>query len=91
MLNCHAVSDRLRFPAAPLRLSSQSRKATPLKTLLLILGVAALLMGLLWIGQGTGIVMWPASSFMLDQRPWALRGVVLAIVGLALILWSRRR
>ena len=62
-----------------------------MKTALLILGVAALLMGLLWIGQGTGLIHWPASSFMLDQRPWALRGAILAVVGLALILWSRRR
>ena len=62
-----------------------------MKTLLLILGIAALLMGLLWIGQGTGVVMWPASSFMLDQRPWVLRGAILAVIGLALILWSRRR
>ena len=62
-----------------------------MKTLLLIAGVAALLMGLLWIGQGTGIVQWPASSFMLDQRPWALRGAILAVIGLALIVFSRRR
>jgi hypothetical protein len=62
-----------------------------MKTLLLILGIAALLMGLLWIGQGTGVIMWPASSFMLDQRPWALRGAILAVIGLGLILWSRRR
>ena len=40
-----------------------------MKTLLLIAGIAALLMGLLWIGQGTGLIQWPASSFMLDQRP----------------------
>ena len=62
-----------------------------MKTLLLILGIAALLMGLLWIGQGTGFIMWPASSFMLDQRPWATRGAILAVVGIALILFSRRR
>ena len=62
-----------------------------MKTLLLILGIAALLMGLLWIGQGTGVIKWPASSFMLDQRPWALRGAILAVVGVALILFSRRR
>ena len=61
-----------------------------MKTLLLILGIAAVLMGLLWIGQGTGYVQWPASSFMLDQRPWALRGAILAVVGIALILVSRR-
>ena len=62
-----------------------------MKTLLLILGIAALLMGLLWIGQGTGVIQWPSSSFMLDQRPWALRGAALAVFGLALIIVSRRR
>lgn len=62
-----------------------------MKTLLLIAGIAALLMGLLWIGQGIGLIMWPASSFMLDQRPWATRGAILAVVGIVLILVSRRR
>ena len=58
--------------------------------LLLVLGVLALLMGLLWIGQGLGFIHWPASSFMLDQRPWAIRGAVLAVVGIGLIALSRR-
>ena len=62
-----------------------------MKTMLLILGILAVLMGLLWIGQGTGLVHWPASSFMLDQRPWALRGAALALVGVGLLLFSRRR
>ena len=62
-----------------------------MKTLLLVAGIAALLMGLLWIGQGIGVVQWPASSFMLDQRPWALRGAILTIIGLGLIIISRRR
>jgi hypothetical protein len=62
-----------------------------MKTLLLILGVAAILMGLLWIGQGLGYIDWPASSFMLDQRLWALRGTILAVVGLVLVVASRRR
>jgi len=62
-----------------------------MKTLLLILGVAVMLMGLLWVGQGTGVIQWPASSFMLDQRPWATRGAILAVVGIVLILLARRR
>ncbi len=62
----------------------------PVRTILLILGVAASLMGLLWIGQGLGYVHWPRSSFMLDQRPWADRGAVLAVVGLLLIIVGRR-
>ncbi len=62
-----------------------------MKTLLLIIGVAALLMGLLWIGQGTGVIQWPPSSFMLDQRPWAIRGAILVAIGIGLISLSRRR
>jgi hypothetical protein len=48
-------------------------------------------MGLLWIGQGLGYIQWPASSFMIDQRPWATRGAILTVVGVGLILASRRR
>ena len=62
-----------------------------MKAALLILGILAVLLGLLWIGQGTGLVNWPASSFMIDQRPWVTRGVVLALVGIGLIAASRRR
>ena len=62
-----------------------------MKLALLIVGIAALLMGLLWIGQGTGIVHWPASSFMLDRRPWAIGGAILAIVGVILIVIGRKR
>jgi hypothetical protein len=57
----------------------------------LIAGIVALLMGLLWIGQGAGVVHWPASSFMIDQRPWVTRGAILAVVGLILIAASRVR
>ena len=62
-----------------------------MKTLLLIVGIAAVLMGLLWIGQGTGMIMWPKSSFMLDQQPWVTRGAILAVVGVVLIILARRR
>ena len=62
-----------------------------MKAVLLIVGILAVLMGLLWVGQGLGIVDWPASSFMIDQRPWVTRGALLALVGLILIAASRRR
>ena len=61
-----------------------------IRTILLILGVAMTLMGLLWIGQGLGYVMWPASSFMLAQRVWADYGAALAVAGLIVILVARR-
>ena len=56
-----------------------------------IVGVIALLMGILWIGQGLGLVRWPASSFMIDMRPWAIRGAILAVVGVGLLIWSGRK
>jgi uncharacterized membrane protein len=61
-----------------------------MRTLFLILGILALLMGLLWIGQGTGTINWPQSSFMIKQIEWAYYGAALAIVGLILI-WRGRR
>jgi hypothetical protein len=56
----------------------------------LTLGILALLIGLLWIGQGTGYVNWPQSSFMIRQIQWAWYGGALAVVGLVL-LWRGRR
>jgi hypothetical protein len=58
---------------------------------LLITGIVAVLMGLLWIAQGAGLVHWPASSFMIDQRPWIARGAVLTVVGVIIIVASRVR
>ena len=57
---------------------------------LTVVGVLLALLGLLWIGQGLGYIHWPASSFMIDQRPWADRGAFVAVVGLVLILAARR-
>ena len=59
--------------------------------ILRILGIAALLMGLLWMGQGAGIIMWPASSFMLEQKVWILWGGVLAAAGAGLLVLAQRR
>jgi hypothetical protein len=58
--------------------------------LLLGVGAVALLMGVVWIGQGTGVFPYPASSFMIDQMPWAYRGIGLALAGLVVIVVSRR-
>jgi uncharacterized membrane protein len=62
-----------------------------MRTLLLIAGLFAFAIGLLWIGQGTGMVNWPASSFMIRQIQWALYGAALAALGLILIWQSRRQ
>jgi hypothetical protein len=59
--------------------------------ILRVFGIAALLMGLLWMGQGAGIIMWPASSFMLEQKIWILWGGVLAAAGAGLLVLAQRR
>lgn len=61
-----------------------------LRPILLLLGAALALMGMLWIGQGLGYIHWPASSFMLDRAIWANRGTIVAVIGLVLILIARR-
>jgi membrane protein implicated in regulation of membrane protease activity len=61
-----------------------------MRKLLLIIGFLALAVGLLWIGQGAGVVAWPQSSFMIGQLQWAGYGAALAAVGLILI-WQGKR
>jgi hypothetical protein len=60
------------------------------KTALLVVGILAILTGVIWIGQGTGYFPYPAESFMINAMPWAYRGAVLAIVGLIAAVVSRR-
>ena len=61
-----------------------------MRRFLLIAGLLALGVGLLWIGQGTGTIAWPSSSFMIDQLQWAGYGAALAGFGLILIWQSSR-
>lgn len=61
-----------------------------MKMLMLLLGVAALAAGLFFVGQGLGFIRWPASSFMIREVKWAYYGTAIAVVGLALMIVSRR-
>jgi hypothetical protein len=58
--------------------------------LLLAVGVVAILIGLVWIGQGTGYFPYPRSSFMINEMPWAYYGIVLAVLGLVAVVVSRK-
>ncbi|HMO77407.1 MAG TPA: hypothetical protein PKD99_13390 [Sphingopyxis sp.] len=61
------------------------------KTILGIVGVAMILVGGLWALQGLDIIRWPASSFMLGDTTWTRNGVVVIVIGVVLIWFSRRR
>jgi hypothetical protein len=61
------------------------------KPTLFFAGIFVALVGLIWVGQGTGYFPYPASSFMIDQRPWAYYGLAMFLAGLAMMFFSRRR
>ena len=61
-----------------------------MRTALLVVGLLALIVGLLWIGQGTGVIKWPQTSFMINQIQWAGYGACMAALGLILI-WQAKR
>ena len=61
-----------------------------MRQFLLITGLLALAIGLLWIGQDLGVINWPQSSFMIRQIQWAGYGAALAALGLVLIWQSKR-
>jgi hypothetical protein len=53
----------------------------------LIAGVL-ILVGLVWIGQGTGIIR--GSGFMTDDLKWAAVGTVLLVIGIVLAVTTVR-
>ena len=56
----------------------------------LIIALALLAVGLVWIGQGLGLLR--GSSFMVDDLRWAAIGAVLVVVGIAVAIsaWRTR-
>ncbi len=61
-----------------------------MRTMIVAVGIFAVAIGLLWIGQGTGYVNWPQSSFMIRQTQWGYYGAGLAVVG-AILIWRGLR
>jgi hypothetical protein len=58
--------------------------------LLMVIGALLLGMGLLFCGQGLGLIRWPASSFMISQITWAYYGGGMAVLGAILTVLTRR-
>jgi hypothetical protein len=57
----------------------------------LIYGLAGLLIliGLIWMGQGSGYFPYPPESFMIDQTPWIYWGALAAAAGLVIIVVTK--
>ena len=60
----------------------------PARTVMIVVGVLALCLGALWVGQGLGLV---PGSFMTGVRTWFWAGLVVGLVGLALLVAAWRR
>lgn len=53
----------------------------------LIVGIVFVLLGGVWMLQGANLL---AGSVMSGQNQWLIIGALLALVGIGLIVWSRR-
>jgi len=61
-----------------------------MNTLVTIVGIALLIAGLVFVGQGSGYFPYPKSSFMISQTRWIYYGAAIAIAGVVLIILARR-
>jgi hypothetical protein len=61
-----------------------------MRMLLSLIGVVLLGAGLLFMGQGLGLIRWPARSFMINEITWMYYGGGMAVVGILLIVAARR-
>ena len=61
-----------------------------MKPLFLIAGLVLIAFGLLFAGQGSGLIPWPERSFMVQQTQWVYYGGTIALAGIALIVFARR-
>jgi hypothetical protein len=79
------------FQRANSLLKPKAQSEGNMKTVLSIVGLIAILFGLHWIGQGTGVFIWPANPVMDNHIAWAYGGAAVAILGVLIVLYARRR
>jgi LPXTG-motif cell wall-anchored protein len=59
-----------------------------MKRTLQILAVLIALVGIVWFGQGIGLIH---GSVMTDDSKWAVIGIIMIVVGAGTFLFTRRR
>ncbi len=57
---------------------------------MVLIGVVLVAAGLLFVGQGSGYIEWPSSSFMIRQTEWIYYGGAIAAGGPVLIVLALR-
>ena len=59
-----------------------------MKLILTVAGAVAIVLGCVWILQGVNVL---PGSFMTGHIEWAIYGAVLALVGIGVIVYARRK
>jgi hypothetical protein len=54
-----------------------------------LIGIAMIMMGIVWMLQGLNLAF--RVGFMVGQPKWTVYGALLAIVGVAQVVWSNTR
>jgi hypothetical protein len=54
-----------------------------------LIGIVMILMGIVWVLQGLNLAF--RVGFMVGNYHWTIYGAILALVGLAQIIWSNTR
>jgi hypothetical protein len=60
----------------------------PVRITVIVVGVLALLVGVVWIGQGLSLI---PGSMMSGDKTWFYVGTVVAVIGLILLVLGLRR
>jgi hypothetical protein len=58
------------------------------RTVLTVVGVIAVLVGAVWVGQGANLI---PGSFMTGDRTWFTIGLIVGVAGIFLIVLGLRR
>jgi hypothetical protein len=61
-----------------------------LRAVLLLVGVFATLVGLVWLGQGVGYIPFTPTPHIMSLKPWTYNGIALAVAGIAVIIVSQQ-
>ncbi len=82
--------NRARPDGNPLgrRFPRTKRMSQSIKFALRVVAVLFIVVGIIWILQGINVL---PGSFMTGQIQWAYRGGIAAVVGVVLLLMTRRR
>jgi hypothetical protein len=54
------------------------------------LATILMLLGLIWMAQGSGLFPYPSSSFMINQSVWILWGLIMLGIGCIVAVFSRK-